>query len=160
MLALIGYVVYHYTSAGVWDILHVVAVAGLLLVDSLVGWVAFVVITPPAEWVEVDQKGVRMGYESGRILGRDWSDEDIILRLYRTDGTSDWISKGRPAFAFTVDREPFRAFLTPQAAETIRRAGLEHGLITSDIPCTRKGWKREDLSRPNLLVTSDSPGPN
>lgn len=146
-LVLIGYVVYHFTQAGLWDELHAAAVVGLLIVDSLFGWIGVTVILPPAAWVEVDDKGVRIGYASGRILGREWSSEETVLRLYRTDGTNDWISKGRPAFGFTVDRQPFRAFLNSDAAEAILRIGRDHGLVAIDRPCGRKGWTRLDLTK-------------
>ena len=145
-LVLIGYVTYHYTQAGLWDSLHAFAVAGLLLVDSLFGWIGVAVILPPATWIEVDDTGVRIGYANGKILGREWSSEEIVLRLYRTDGTNDWISKGHPGYGFTVDRQPFRAFLNSEAAEAILKTALDHGLITIDRPCGRKGWTRLDIA--------------
>ena len=128
-----------------WDTLHLLGIIGAIWVDAMFGWIAIFGITQPAAWVEIDPSGIRFGFSHGRESTQGWLDQSRAIRLFRTDGVKDWISEGKPAYAASVDRQPFRAVLTAEAFHAILQVAKEQGLTVQRTPSQRKGWDRVDL---------------
>jgi hypothetical protein len=143
MAVWLAYVSVLFSQTSKWDPLHVVGIVGAIWVDAMFGWIAIFGITQPAEWVEVEERGVCFGFANGKQVRQDWSGARI--RLFQTDGAKDWLSDGKPAYGSSVNRQPFRAILTAEAFETILRFAKERGLTVQRTPSQRKGWDRVDL---------------
>jgi hypothetical protein len=65
------------------------AILGSMLVVSLL-------MRPSARGITIDEDGVRLDYGSGRQVTIQWGPQTEVIRGRRTEGTPDFISRGRP----------------------------------------------------------------
>jgi hypothetical protein len=137
---------WRYTMASNWSGVHLVVIGGFAWAIVLVAGIGIFALTPPADWVEVNDEGVRFGLSGGSTFLQDWAESNVIIRLYETTGVRDSISRGKPAWAAAVGQRPFQAVLTSEAFHAILRAGTDRGLVARRVPSARKGWTRVELS--------------
>jgi hypothetical protein len=139
-----GYDLFHLAGSG-WTPLESAYLAGLSIVLILIGWIALI-LGPGAEYLEVDDDGVRLEYHAGRTVSWKWAQPRFNLRMDQLTNGPD-TSPARPTIQFAYGSRPVQNFLTQEAFdETIRRA-RDLGLQVEIGPSPRRGWTRYAIHR-------------
>lgn len=118
----------------------VVGLAALAFVLSAFGVMAWVMLSPLAAAVEVDDDGVRFYGPRKPMLSLRWSDTSFALRLKWTSGSSDFVSNGRPAWTAVIGRTQWRAVLSREAFDSICEAATRHDFVVTHKSISAGGW--------------------
>lgn len=147
--AAIAAIVFRYSVLGTWNVSHAILVAGLAWVDSMFATIAFTIARQPADWLDVGSEEILFGFGGTSVSRQRWADDGLVVTVFETQGARDRISGGKPAYAASVDRHPFRAILSPEAFRALTLACEDHGLVVQSRPSSRIGWTRLDISHTN-----------